>query len=304
LNKSEKALIRQMTILNRLNTGATLNVKELAEEFGVTERAIQKDFNERFKKLYPIQNLGEGYYRFEPSFRFQGTKNEMEQIAVSMMLTLQHGAVPQLSKEIDAALPRIKRYEKMFHFDIRLAPIRDLETFKVLLQNIAWRNAIIFDYEDKEGQTRKDLTVQPYRIANLRKRWYLIAYDLVDEKIKTYRLERIRRLRMTGDCYVEDPGLYEEIEAVCRSITTAWYDGNPKVCRLLLTGDAKTYLGSNPPLDCAVVEESEESLIMEMVYYQDLQPLALAKKWLPDIEILDKRLQTKLEETLKGYLAR
>ena len=52
MKKNEKALIRQTTILMRLNAGERVNVKALAEEFGVGVRTIQKDLNERLINTY------------------------------------------------------------------------------------------------------------------------------------------------------------------------------------------------------------------------------------------------------------
>ncbi|MBN8147871.1 DeoR family transcriptional regulator, partial [Vibrio vulnificus] len=44
-------------ILTRLNTGARLYLEELSREFGVSERTLQRDFNERLNYL-PIQREG------------------------------------------------------------------------------------------------------------------------------------------------------------------------------------------------------------------------------------------------------
>ena len=40
----DKTLLRIMTILTKLNDGERLSVKELAEEFNVSTRTIQRDF--------------------------------------------------------------------------------------------------------------------------------------------------------------------------------------------------------------------------------------------------------------------
>jgi len=50
----DKALTRLRIILQRLNDGESLGVKELAEEFGVSTRTIQRDFNEKLISSYPI----------------------------------------------------------------------------------------------------------------------------------------------------------------------------------------------------------------------------------------------------------
>jgi predicted DNA-binding transcriptional regulator YafY len=47
-------LKRLTAILARLNDGEALLVKALAEEFGVSTRTIQRDFNERLIHHFPI----------------------------------------------------------------------------------------------------------------------------------------------------------------------------------------------------------------------------------------------------------
>ncbi len=51
----DKTLTRLRIILQRLNDGELLSVKELAEELGVNVRTIQRDFNERLVGNYPIE---------------------------------------------------------------------------------------------------------------------------------------------------------------------------------------------------------------------------------------------------------
>jgi predicted DNA-binding transcriptional regulator YafY len=48
----DKILTRLVNILSKLNDGEALSVKELAEEFGVSTKTIQRDFNERLKKQW------------------------------------------------------------------------------------------------------------------------------------------------------------------------------------------------------------------------------------------------------------
>lgn len=48
----DKTLRRLNTIIVRLNNGDSLSVKELAEEFNVSIRTIQRDFNDKLVSLY------------------------------------------------------------------------------------------------------------------------------------------------------------------------------------------------------------------------------------------------------------
>jgi predicted DNA-binding transcriptional regulator YafY len=50
----DKTLTRLITIISKLHQGEALSVKTLAEEFNVSERTVQRDFNDRLIHLYPI----------------------------------------------------------------------------------------------------------------------------------------------------------------------------------------------------------------------------------------------------------
>lgn len=51
----DKILTRLTTILQRLNDGEALSVTELANEFNVSSRTIQRDFNERLIAFPVVQ---------------------------------------------------------------------------------------------------------------------------------------------------------------------------------------------------------------------------------------------------------
>ncbi len=52
----DKAMTRLTTILSRLYQGEELSVTELAQEFAVSTRTIQRDFNDRLYNL-PIEQI-------------------------------------------------------------------------------------------------------------------------------------------------------------------------------------------------------------------------------------------------------
>lgn len=60
----DKVLTRLTNILAKLNEGKALSVKELAEEFNVSTRTLQRDFNERLSRFHIYQD-GEIYLHIE-----------------------------------------------------------------------------------------------------------------------------------------------------------------------------------------------------------------------------------------------
>ena len=83
----DKAMYRLTTMICRLNIGEALDVKELATDFGVTPKTIQKDLNERLSHL-PIERSEEdGRYRFMGDYRLRGT-SEPDAILVADLIAV------------------------------------------------------------------------------------------------------------------------------------------------------------------------------------------------------------------------
>ena len=55
---------RLATVLHYLNRGYTVNIKDLSEEFDISERQIQKDI-ELFSDMYEIDSLGSQNYKMK-----------------------------------------------------------------------------------------------------------------------------------------------------------------------------------------------------------------------------------------------
>jgi len=223
MNKNQKALIRQTTIWSRLNAGQTVNVRQLAEEFGVGVRTIQKDMNERLSQTYEIVDLGEGNYRFPEGYHFLGSDEEEDKIAVSLMKSLQHNVLPELDDYVERAIPSGSNCESMFLFDLQLEPIGDIGMLKVLIQSIRWKVGIEFRYAP-EGVEPVEAVADPYKIANYQQRWYLIAHDPATEQLRAYRLNAISHLRTLYENFIGNPAVEEELAAECDTLNPDWFD--------------------------------------------------------------------------------
>ena len=76
---------RLSAILQRLNAGETLVIKRLADEFGVTERTVRRDLNERFNFLGLVWCLKSNHQIIELAARATDAK------MVSALLCHTHG---------------------------------------------------------------------------------------------------------------------------------------------------------------------------------------------------------------------
>ena len=292
---------RLATILHYLNRGYTVNIKELAEEFDIGERQIQKDI-ERFSMMYEIEALGSQNYRMTKGYKLIGTENEDVEIATALMKSLQQSALPQMSEDVDKALSKSEKYGDIFLFNIDNEEIAHMKEFRKILQAIHQQQSCSFQYTKKDGSS-KEVNVHPYRIANLSNYWYLLAYDVEAEKLKSYHINSISRVILAGENFINDAAVEKEIEETFIDFTTAWFDGEAKKVTLNVIGNAKHYLNRKPPNNISILSKSENDMEIEFNYYNEIEVLNFVKKWLPDIRITDDpQLKLKLQESLQNYL--
>ena len=179
--------------------------------------------NERLTQVYDVVDLGGGNYKFPDGYSFLGSEDEEEKIAVSLMKSLQHSAIPELDDFVEKAVPSGSNCESMFLFDIHLEPIGDIGMLKVMIQAIRWRVGIEFTYT-YHGEP-VEVAADPYRIANVQGRWYLIAWDPAVEKLRAYALHAMSHLRTLYENFAGNPAVEEELATQCDTLNPEWFDG-------------------------------------------------------------------------------
>ena len=186
----DKTLTRLNTIISKLNTGESLSVKDLAQEFNVSERTIQRDFNERLIALYPIYQ-DKKKWKMQDGYKIEKSTSVEDTIVLDILERLTDGLGSKFSIKAKHLLSKIKNddfnpiYAKLNMEDIsdKLIDIAKLE------DAIKQKRLISCSYNLTDYA--KIVTVKPLKIANFEGYWYLIAIDASDETLKKYHLKSI-----------------------------------------------------------------------------------------------------------------
>lgn len=198
-------LVRRLAmILVKLNQGEKLDPRQLAEEFDVNLRTIQRDINERFSYL-PLEK-NQGKYHMNPAFLGKLTLSDIERFAGLAGVS---GLFPALSadflREIFDARIQSALLVKGHHYE----DLRGKEqTFKQLEQAIIARHKVWFEY--KNVDLLKSYEVEPYRLINNKGIWYLAAKH--DGKVKTFSFSKIERLATCDVVFISDFELESSLE--------------------------------------------------------------------------------------------
>jgi len=241
MNKShdyDKILTRLTTILHRLYSGETLHVGELAEEFNVSTKTIQRDFNQRLIR-FPIEKAGRGW-RMQQGHRLEKVSDIDHLLTLQILETLAEGIGSHFAQRSKALLGKLKN-DTPSTLQSHL-PIEDItshgDLFRTLEDAIVEKRKILFVFHAKPR------TVHPYRIVNFEGYWYLLGYEEESGLGKKYYIKEIKGCRPLEARFLPD----ETIRNRTAGALNAWFDPNvePFEFRLLVKPAIVKYLLRRP----------------------------------------------------------
>ncbi|HEG8352226.1 TPA: YafY family transcriptional regulator [Campylobacter jejuni] len=271
MKEYDKLSIRLVQILSKFNNGESLSTQELAQEFNVDTRTIQRDLNERLAFMsikkengrYVLESFALGKLSFKDIQNFATLSGIAE-----LYPKLDQGfIVDLLSHRVNKVLMvKNEGFQKV-----------DYELFKDLSVAILRHNVLNFFYKDKERQ------IKPYKLVNYKGIWYLLGDE--NDKLKHFNLDKISKLRTKNENFIPNEKLQEQIQ----SDSNIWL-GESKEVILKLDKNAKEYFFRKEILSNYQIIDEDEIL-------------HLVKQWIPYIKILAPiELKTRLENILKSYL--
>jgi predicted DNA-binding transcriptional regulator YafY len=210
-------LLRLLSLLQgrRDWTGA-----ELATRLGVTTRTVRHDM-ERLRALgYPVEarpGVAGGYRLGAGGSLPPLLLDDEEAVAVAIGLrTAASGSVAGIEETSVRALaklqqvlpPRLRhRVSAVGSHTLPLpgsGPQVDMDVLTTIAGACRDHERLRFDYQSHSG-TASRRTVEPYRLLNDRRRWYLAAWDVDRDGRRTFRVDRMELRTPTGPRFTPRP---------------------------------------------------------------------------------------------------
>lgn len=204
---------RMLQLLSLLQTHRYWSGQELADRLEVSERTLRRDI-ERVRDLgYPVDAVRgvAGGYQLRAGGSLPPlllTDEEAVAIAVGLRTAasgavqgLEETAVQSLTKVLALMPPRLRRQMDALADQTVPAPLRgptiDASVLTTLAQGCRDDEIVEFGYttRDSASETRQ---VEPHRLVSLGQRWYLVAYDRRRDDWRTFRVDRISAVTLTG----------------------------------------------------------------------------------------------------------
>lgn len=204
-----------LRLLSLLQTHRYWPGPELAGRLEVSERTLRRDV-ERLRSLgYDVDAVRgvAGGYQLRAGRALPPLLLENEE-AVAIAVGLRSAAASAVDGGGDASVRALTKVIAMLPGPLRRrmdalqavsvpvpqrpSPTIDADTLTTLAACCRDREIARFHYTSGAGE-RTERRVEPHQLVSFGQRWYLVAYDILRQDWRTFRLDRITEIRTFGD---------------------------------------------------------------------------------------------------------
>lgn len=299
----DKTLTRLVSVLSKLYDGESLSVKELAEEFNVSTRTIQRDFNQRLIS-FPIYQ-DKKLWKMKDGFRIEKSTSIEDSIVLDIMEKLVEGVGDKFSSKAKVLLSKIKNedynpiYAKLNLEDIgdKLDVVTDLEAA------IKTKQEITCSYKIEDNKTLLS-KMKPLKIANFEGFWYLIALDVNGkDTLKKYYLKNISKIKILDESFE----VTNKLEQLLNNSISVWFneENEPFEVKINVSKTIAKYFKRKPISPTQIIESvyNDGSIDIVVKITSDMEIMPLIKYWLPHMRVIEpKSLDDKIRKDLSDYL--
>ncbi len=295
--KNHDTLVYRLSqVLQKLNQGESLDPQQLADEFGVNLRTIQRDLNVRFVGLPLVKTAGR--YRMKDSHLGKLTLKDIEKFAT---LSGVNGLFPNLTDQFlrdvfdsdraSAWLVKGHHYE-----DLR----RQTGVFAELERAIIEHRYLQFTYSKLHNTSKGYSQVEPYKLINNKGIWYLAAWD--DGKLKSFSVTKLEAIVLAPTTFVPRPGIEKELA----SSDGIWLGTKRQRVLLRVAAAVADYFKRRQLIPNQIIERELDGgdILVSTTVAQADEVLPIVRYWIPHVLILEPvEFQRQLESGLAGYQA-
>lgn len=298
---AEKALMRMVEILRYLYEGRVLSVKELAKEFNVCTKTIQRDFN-NYLIRFPIEKSGHGW-KMREGFCVTKSDDISDKLVLDVLEKMSENLGNSFSARAKRLLSKIKNNDQSpIYARLNIEDIGEkmVEVHKVE-EAILHQRAITFNYT-KDNHTHS-VSAKPLKIVNFDGYWYVAALDGQTHVLKKYHLKSMGKVCVDDETFKRPKALEEKLE----NAINVWFDADKEPFEVLLHVSpcvAKYFVRKPLSKSQRIVESGEDGSIFVSLYItHEMELLPTIMEFLPNIRVCSPDGFAKaVRERLEGYL--
>jgi len=296
----DKALFRYTQIIAKLYGGGKLSNSELAEEFQVSTKTIQRDFA-KLVLMFPIFQ-DKKLWQLEKDFEFKENLSIEDDITLKLLYQASKSFDESFTKRADKLLSKIdENISSPIYTKIEMEDISNkFEEFSQIEKAINSKNKIEITYALEEYSY--ETTVNPYKLVNFEGFWYLIAKR--KEKLRRYYLQNIFDVEILEDRFRKSKNLEELIS----NAINIWFEETDSFeIELLIDKSITKYFMRKPISASQRLKEFDENgnMIVTLDITTEKEIIPIVKYWLPNIKVLKPiELNEKIKKELEVFLSR
>ena len=298
----DKTLTRLNTIIAKLNDGEALSVHELAKEFNVSTRTIQRDFNERLVSLYPIYQEKK-LWKMQDGHKIEKSTAIEDTIILDILEKLTDGLGTKFSTKAKHLLSKIKNDDyNPIYAKLNMEDISTNFSSIALLENaIKTKSEILTNYNF--GDFDKELRLKPLKVAIFEGFWYLVALDARNDKLKKYHLKSISNIVLTDKNFQTT----KELEELLENAINIWFENDIEPFEVVLWLDelASKILKRKPIAKSqrVIKEYKDGSCEISLKITHENEIKSIVKYWIPHIRVISPiSLKESVMEDIKRYV--
>lgn len=289
-------LTRLTRIIQRLQAGETLRVPQLAEEFGVSRKTIQRDLHERLAS-YPLVADGLGWKLIDEQVI---KPTQSEQLVIETLRQLAHNIGGLFSSQAEKLLNQLDK--TTHHMLATHLYLQDPTSIMTIMQ--ACEQAIEKHCEVRFLHKQKWRRVQPYRLVNFEGYWYLYGLDVEAARLKTWYLADILQMTATQLSFEANNIALSQLDYAMN----VWFEPSNPPFTLTLMADATIarYFHRRPisRTQHIVTTHDDGAITLQIQATSEAEVLHEVKKWIPHLHIIEpESLKQKAHQLAQTFIA-
>lgn len=295
---------RHNIILERLNNGETLSITELAREWNIIPKTVQRDFNKLVEGNYGIIRA-DGGKKFTIAKSHNRSKNAATAVKILDSISADIGG--KFYTKAQSALHKIQEHiDSPFYTRIDVEDISShLDIIEKLEEAISNQRKLNITYKALNKDTpRVYKNINPYKIIIFDGFFYLLSEATTSENkiyYPKFYLKEIRSVEILETTFT----VKEEILTKVDKAIGFWFDikAKPFDVTLLLDNKVIIYLERKPIKGQYLKKNLDGTAELTITVTHKSEIFTLLKQWLPQIKVIEPyELQKEFNAILDNYV--
>lgn len=293
---SQTKTTRLNALYKRLKGANGISMSDLATEFEVSAKTIQRDF--KALQRFGAYKSGRLLY-LDESLAKDELAND-ERVVLGILSKLARASGKGFYLKAKPLLTRLsQQIEQPIYINTQSESLddSDLLNFDFIEKAITKRVELAFEYEGKAYQ------IKPFKLACFSGFWYVLALDSADDDtFKKFYFKAMKNLQSLERSFTLD----ERVEKHLKNAHSVWFNlDEPFLVQLFIDKEVSKYFKRRHLIGATLYEQADESIVLELEISHIMQIKPLIYEYIPHIRViepawLNERLKKELTDFAKS----